>query len=75
MAASERGEALAMVCSGCHSDVKAQGIPPIDYSAAELFEVMLAFKQDNRSSTVMGRLAKGYRDDELRLIAEQLGND
>jgi len=34
---------------------------------------MLAFKSGARYSTVMSRHAKGYSDEEIRLIAEYFG--
>ena len=35
----------------------------------EIVAAMLAFRSDERPSTVMGRIAKGFSDDEIRAIA------
>jgi sulfide dehydrogenase cytochrome subunit len=36
---------------------------------AEIVAAMQAFRSGQRSSTVMGRIAKGFSDDEIRAIA------
>ena len=36
---------------------------------AEIVAAMQAFRSGERSSTVMGRIAKGFSDDETRAIA------
>jgi cytochrome subunit of sulfide dehydrogenase len=36
---------------------------------AEIIAAMLAFRSGARPSTVMGRIAKGFSDDEIRAIA------
>jgi cytochrome c553 len=62
----------ALVCSGCHGGSAL--LPDLsDYSATQLNSMMLAFKSGARESTLMGRLARGYTDDELATIAQILG--
>jgi len=39
---------------------------------AEIVAAMQAFRSGERSSTVMGRIAKGFSDDETRAIAAWL---
>jgi len=71
-----RGLVLSLSCSSCHgTDGKSVGIIPPIYgrSAAYIENAMLAFKSGARYSTVMSRHAKGYTDDEIRLIAEYFG--
>jgi len=71
-----RGLVLALSCSSCHgTDGKSVGIiPPIYGRSSEYLETALkAFKTGERYSTVMSRHAKGYTDDEIRLIAEYFG--
>jgi len=66
----------AASCSGCHAASAAVKTPvprilgrnPDDITAA-----MLAFRSGERPSTVMGRIAKGFSDDEIRAIAIWLG--
>jgi sulfide dehydrogenase cytochrome subunit len=71
-----RGLVLSLSCSSCHgTDGKSVGIiPPINGKTAAYIEsAMLAFKSGARYSTVMSRHAKGYTDEEIRLIAEYFG--
>ena len=73
---SPRGQILALSCSSCHgTDGKSAGIiPSINGFSAEYIETALkGFKTGARPSTVMARHAKGYTDDELKLIAEYFG--
>ena len=65
----------ASSCSGCHptganvdTPVPAiRGRNPQDIVAA-----MQGFRSGERPSTVMGRIAKGFSDDEIRAIADWL---
>jgi cytochrome c553 len=62
-------------CSGCHATNAAAQTPvPKIYgrSADEIVAAMAAFRSGQRPSTVMGRIAKGYTDDEIRPIAAWL---
>lgn len=60
----------ASSCTGCHGPraspaASLDGRPP-----AELVAAMAAFRTGERASTVMGRIAKGFTDDEVRAIAQ-----
>ncbi|NTW51994.1 MAG: sulfide dehydrogenase [Chlorobiaceae bacterium] len=71
-----RGQNLALSCAGCHNtDGKSVGIIPAIYGkTAEYIEsAMKDFRSGNRPSTVMGRHAKGYSDEEIHLIARYFG--
>ncbi len=71
-----RGEILALSCASCHgTDGESVGIMPGFYGkpAAYLKTALIEFKNDERYSTVMGRHAKGYTDEEIDLIAEYFG--
>ncbi len=73
---SPRGQMLALSCSGCHGpDGKSAGIIPSIYGkSTEYLETALReFKSGVRASTVMGRHAKGYSDEDIHLIAEYFG--
>ena len=62
----------AASCSGCHGAASAS-VPRITgRDASEILALMAAFRDGSRPATVMGRLAKGYSDDELRPIAAWL---
>jgi sulfide dehydrogenase cytochrome subunit len=73
LAAERRPEALALPCNGCHGPdgvSQAGSIPSIAGLNAEYqYQAMLQFKEGRRASTIMMRIAKGYKDSELRKIA------
>lgn len=67
-----RREVLATTCVGCHGPQgQSQGSAPsiAGLSRSYLLNTMQQYKQDDRHSTVMGRIAKGYTDEELETIA------
>lgn len=71
-----RGAMLAVSCAGCHgTDGNSPGaIPAISSKKADFIEQSLKdFRDGKRESTVMGRHAKGYTDEEITLIAEYFG--
>ena len=62
----------ASSCSGCHAastEVDAPVPRILGRQPAEIIAAMQAFRSGERSSTVMGRIAKGFSDDEIRAIA------
>ncbi len=65
----------ATSCSGCHppsASVETK-VPPLrGRDPAEIVAAMQAFRSGERPSTVMGRIAKGFSDDETRAIAAWL---
>ena len=72
-----RGEMLSISCAGCHgTDGHSPGsIPDISDKSAEYIRTsMEEFRSGKRESTVMGRHAKGYTDEEILLIAEYFAN-
>lgn len=63
---------LSITCAGCHgTDGKSSGaIPSIAGKNAEYIEkAMIEFRDGKRPSTVMQRHAKGYTDEEIKLMA------
>lgn len=74
--ANPRGQILALSCAGCHgTDGKSVGIIPSFYgkSPEYLESALKDFKSGARVSTVMGRHAKGYTDEEIHQIAQYFG--
>ena len=68
-----QGQMLSASCAGCHgTDGHSPGsIPDISGKSAEFIRTSLQdFRSGARASTVMGRHAKGYSDEEILLIAE-----
>jgi sulfide dehydrogenase cytochrome subunit len=74
-AAAAEPPAGATSCSGCHpvsTKVEAP-VPPIrGRDAAEIAAAIWEFRFGERPATVMGRIAKGFSDDEIRAIADWL---
>ena len=73
-AAPPTAEMLSNACAGCHGTHGASAglsMPSLAGQNKVAFEeAMKGFKSGERPSTVMGRLAKGYSDDEIKLMAE-----
>jgi predicted CxxxxCH...CXXCH cytochrome family protein len=66
----------AASCSGCHGPATlGTAIPSLEgHAAADIVAQMQAFGAGQRPATVMGRIAKGFSEDETRAIAEWLAN-
>jgi cytochrome c553 len=65
----------ASSCSGCHAASAKLDTPvPVirGREPGEIVAVMQAFRSGERPSTVMGRIAKGFSDEEIRAIATWL---
>ena len=65
---------LADTCAGCHgTDGSSMGpaIPNIAGMSAEYFNtVMQEYAEDERYSTIMGRIARGYTKEEIAAMAD-----
>ena len=62
----------ASSCSGCHPKTASAEtkVPPLrGQNLADIVAAMQAFRSGERPSTVMGRIAKGFSDEEIRAIA------
>ena len=64
----------AASCSGCHAPAGVAGLVPsiAGRPADEIVAAMTAFRADQRPSTVMNRIAKGFTDEDIRAIADWL---
>jgi sulfide dehydrogenase cytochrome subunit len=68
-----QGAMLSNSCAACHgTHGKSPGsIPSINgKSVSFLTQALKDFRSGSRASTVMGRHAKGYTDEEIELIAK-----
>lgn len=69
-------KAIAWNCQSCHnaeSGDQQEGIPNLlNLTRQQLYQALLDFKYKPSTATLMPRLAKGYRDEELRAVAEAL---
>ncbi len=67
------GQALSDTCAGCHGTDGASGGPGTPsiggLSKAYFIELMQGFKSGEIPSTIMGRIAKGYNEEEIDKIA------
>lgn len=72
-AAPPNAEILAFACAGCHgTDGASAGdaMPSLArQSEVAIVDAMMKFKSGERSSTIMGRLAKGYSDEQIKAMA------
>ena len=73
LSAAPTATMLADTCAGCHGTDGASTGPatPSIAGNSEIYTVdtMMAFKSGERPSTVMGRIAKGYSEEEFKLMA------
>lgn len=69
--AAERPPPGASSCAGCHATGAAMGAIE-GRPEAEIVAALAAYRSGERSSSVMGRIAKGFSDDESRAIAAYL---
>ena len=68
-----QGHMLALSCAACHgTEGKSPGsIARINGKSADYIRsAMLDFKNDRRPASVMNRIAKGYDDEQISLIAD-----
>jgi sulfide dehydrogenase cytochrome subunit len=68
-----RGEALADGCTSCHGIRGAsQGyIPSINHMSRAVFvRAMTEYRNQQRSATIMNRIARAYSPEEIELLAD-----
>ncbi|MGE0080080.1 MAG: cytochrome c [Thiohalomonadaceae bacterium] len=75
-AAPSRAEMLVAPCFACHSndDAIRGDIPRLDIEAERIRVKLEDFREDDARTTIMGRIARGYSDEEIALIADYLGS-
>jgi sulfide dehydrogenase cytochrome subunit len=70
--AAPSAEMLSNACAGCHGTNGAsagESMPSLaSQSDVAIVEAMKKFKSGERPSTIMGRLAKGYSDEEIKTM-------
>ena len=70
------GEALAHTCAACHGTQGRLGdeafMPLAGMPAAQFVAAMRDFRSGARPATLMGHVARGLNDDELRAMADYL---
>lgn len=72
------GQVISFSCNGCHAMNGNKSKPAMSglnaQTAKELEIKLLDFKYDRKFYSIMGRIAKGYTDQELKAVALYLGN-
>ncbi len=68
-------QSLAATCANCHGTqgkaVKDAALPGLAGMQADyLVAQMQAFRKGERKATIMHQIAKGYNDEQVRLLAE-----
>ena len=72
----DRATLLSMSCAACHgTDGKSPGAMPSLYGKSSKYieDMMLLFRKGERKGTVMNRIAKGYSEADIKLIALYFG--
>lgn len=77
-AAKLYNRSLAATCANCHGTdgkgVPEGGMPLINnLSSQEMLKKLMDYKSGALEGTIMPQLAKGYTDEQLKTIANQLG--
>lgn len=76
-AATPSAAMLGNTCAGCHGpngSSNGPATPTIAGLSTEYFiDAMMAYKKDERTSTIMTRIAKGYSEEEIKLMAGHFG--
>ncbi len=71
-------QALAATCANCHG-TKGVSVPDVtvpminQYSESVMYGLLMDYKTGKRTGTIMPQLAKGYTDEQLKIIASVLG--
>ena len=68
------GATLAHPCAGCHGTngvIENEAFMPLAGLPEEMFiKTMMDFRNDKRHGTLMGHVAKGYSEEEIKLMAK-----
>lgn len=77
-AAEPNALVLSNACAGCHGTHGGSAGPTMPslagHSKSAIVEAMKKFRSGERPSTIMGRLAKGYTDEQINMMGEFFAN-
>lgn len=68
----------AQTCNVCHGNASytSPTMPAIHgHDATTLYTALIEFKTDKRPYTIMGRIARGYSDEQLKALADYLSKN
>ncbi len=66
--------ASCAACHGTHGKAEGAGLYIAGKPAKELYSDLMGYKAGTKPATVMHQHAKGYSDNELRLLADHFSN-
>jgi len=64
-----------LACAGCHSETSTAVVSLDGYGAEALRDSLLRYKAETDGTTVMHRLARGYSDADIELLANYFDQD
>lgn len=64
-----RSASLALACAGCHSEKSSAVVDLHGYDADLMRDALLRYKAETDGTTVMHRLARGYSEVDIILLA------
>lgn len=67
--ATNRSAALALACGGCHSPNSRAFVSLDGYNADAMRAALRTYKEEADGTTVMHRMARGYSDEDIDLLA------
>ena len=73
----DRGALLAATCRGCHHDgpTTEGAIPGFEgLGADQIVQKLSAYRSGELDATLMNRIARGYTENEIRLLGDSLGS-
>jgi len=77
-AAEPTGEAMAATCAACHGTHgkldTVEYMPLAGMAEKEFVRAMQDFRSGKRASTLMGHVANGFSDNEIRAMAKYFAN-
>ena len=65
--------ALAVSCSGCHGEGGQAIVSLADRSSDDIEARFLMYRSSTAGGSSMHRMARGYTEEQIRLIADHLG--
>lgn len=65
--------ALVVSCSGCHGEGGQAIVSLADLSAEDIETRFLMYRRNTAGGSSMHRMARGYTEEQIRLIADYLG--
>jgi len=74
-ASTSRGVSLALACAGCHSAESEAMVSLEGYGGDALTEALMRYRSEADGTSVMHRLARGYSDTDIALLAAQFDRE